>query len=176
MGKKRGRPPALTAAKHTEIVTALKAGVPKSTAVRAARVDISTYCRWMRKGELIANGRKEAKDDSDVAYHQFYLDVKAAENECERMLVGKLMQSVLEHGDIPTAKWMLERRYSKNWVLRTHIGVSGSATEDAEDAPIEFVLATPKIVPPANTFGTEDEDGQGRSGNDGGKDGTTGEP
>lgn len=151
-----GRPLSLTPDKHRTIANAIRGGVPKQTAVMAARIDIATYKRWMAKGKTIFNSRKKELTPDEELLRAFYVDVRDAERQCEAWLVSKLTKAI-EDGDIGTAKWMLERRFPRDFVLRTHIGVSGSAQED-EPVEVEFVLAIPKIQQaPADSFGTEND-------------------
>lgn len=153
---RRGRKTSLTPDKHHEIVTAIKAGVPKIVAIRAARIDPSTYYKWLAKGERLSNRDTKELTDYEKLLVNFFHDIESAEAIFERYLVTKLIKAV-EDGDVNTAKWMLERRRAKNWVLRTHIGVSGSATEDAPVEEVVFTLNTPTAPQPANSFGDDSE-------------------
>ena len=144
----------LTPERHSLIINAIRAGVPRSVAVRAARVDRMTVSRWLAKGEKIAG--RTPKNDEEQKLLSFYQDYVAADSECERWLITKLARAV-ESGDLPTVRWMLERRFSKRWLPRQQVGVSQDANDETTPVEIEFILATPKPPKPADDFDTEDK-------------------
>lgn len=140
----------LTQQKHKDIVAAARAGVPRGVAVRAARVDMSTFQRWLRLGERLANGRKP-KNEYEQAVLELYMDVMSADAECERWAVSKVARAI-EDGDIATTRWFLERRFAKHWLPKQQIGVARDATDPKQPLEIEFVLATPKKPVPEDSF------------------------
>lgn len=152
---KRGRKPALTKQRHEFIIGAIRSCVPKLVAARASGIAPQVMFKWVQKGKAAINKGKDRNDPEVGIYVAFAEDYAKAEHEAHALLASELTKSVAK-GDVATARWMLERRYSKYWGQRSQVNVSGG--ELGETGPIEFTLAVPKTSAQMDGFGNEGED------------------
>lgn len=106
-----GRPNELTKKIQDCVCAWLRAGNTQRAAAAAAGISFDTLKRWRRLGK--------AGDDD---YIDFFTQTELAAASCESDLVRIIREAADK--DWKAAGWMLERRYSKDWFLR-----SGQAKE-----------------------------------------------
>jgi hypothetical protein len=111
-----GRRSKLTPERQARICEALRAGNTKAAAAAYGGIDISTYHRWVERGEAASSG----------AYRDFCDAVKEAEAACEIRNVALIQKAAQEHWT--AAAWWLERRKPDDWARverRRHEGHDG---------------------------------------------------
>jgi transposase len=127
-----GRPTKLTPDIENAIVTALRAGNYAETAVAYAGIGLSTYYRWMERGQ------SEAEDDR--AYREFREAIEKARAAAEVRDIA-LIDKAAANGSWQAAAWKLERRYPQRWgrVVRTEVtGADGGAVHVEVDVRDEL--------------------------------------
>lgn len=138
------RPPLLTEQVHKNFVAAVANGIPPRVAAMAVRISFSTFRYWMRRGRK-AQRKQQAEqplEESETLYLKFYEDVCQAEAIFQMTLVRELVTAVKEHHDVGTAKWLLERRFAKDWLPKQRALPQGEVEKN--EGPVEFILTVPR--------------------------------
>lgn len=111
------RPSKLTAQATERIVQAIKAGNYAEAACRSAGIGVSTFYRWLERGEREKAG----------PYHAFAEEVRRAEADAEVHAVAILRRAMPD--DWRAAIAYLERRYPGRWRKRTTTELVGKDGE-----------------------------------------------
>lgn len=124
------RPSKLDDLTAQRIVNAIKVGLPRTHAARAARISPATLFEWL------ARGRR-----GEGVYAEFLERVA----EAEAYDVGELVGYMREHAKVShqACAWLLERRYPKQFALRRPEPQGVAVTPDEAQKLIAEVKALP---------------------------------
>lgn len=117
-----GRESKLTPAVQKRITTSIRQGNYDYVAAGAAGIDVSTFTRWMQRGE--DKGEENAPEDEP--YRAFRTEVEKAETEAEAILVARWSRHAVT--DWRAARDLLARRHPERWKSterREHTGADG---------------------------------------------------
>lgn len=123
--------PAIDPLKARILFSLLRAGAPRMPAVRAARIDYTTFKRAMVRGEKQREGE----------FRTFYDEVLYNEAMSENELVLVLRADAVENKNVSTAKYLLERRRRSRWAVErygTGNGFAPVADVAAQDAGVQL--------------------------------------
>jgi hypothetical protein len=119
------------------IVLAVRSGLFRAEAARAARVSRTTIHNWEERGEdAIAAAQEHVEEgqqvtpadvpESERPYVEFALDLDQAEAEVE----GWHVRNIKRHAekDWKASSWWLARKHPERWGVREHPDNSGGVT------------------------------------------------
>jgi transposase len=110
------RPSKLTPAVQQRIVTLIREGNYRETAVQAAGVGLTTFYRWMEIGET------DAEDGRHSPYREFREAVQKALADAEVADIA-LIETAARNGSWQAAAWRLERMHAGRWGRNNRVDV-----------------------------------------------------
>ena len=106
MARRVGRPSKLTPERIAKVLEALRAGNYVEAACGYANVSVSTFYRWLERGEQESKGQ----------YREFREDIKKAQADAEAAIVAHWRKHIPK--DWKACATFLERRYPERWGRR----------------------------------------------------------
>lgn len=137
MSGKVGRPSKLTPEVKRRLLDAIRAGNYYEPACRFAGIGLSTFYRWMERGEEAKTGQ----------YREFREEVLRAESEAEARMVAQWQAQIPQ--DWRAARDFLARRYPNRWAGREkveHMGEGGGPIELDFDPREELLRRIDRIA------------------------------
>ncbi len=121
-----GRDSKLTIEVHAAILKSILNGATRTDAAIAAGITYQTYKNWMKRGEEFDKLKEDVRDEKELPFFEFFVDIKKAEAECANEMVGIVRKAAARQWQ--AAAWFLERRRREDYALRREI--TGKDGED----------------------------------------------
>lgn len=115
--RRGGRPCKLSPKVREAIADAIRVGATQELATKAAGIGLSTFKRWMQRGEVEAAG----------PYRALWAAVKKAEGDGAKRWLDVIEKAATD-GSWQAAAWKLERRYPETYGRR--VEVKANVTEE----------------------------------------------
>jgi transposase len=115
-----GRRTKLTPALQKKLVAAIRAGNYMEAACKAARIGVSTFFRWMERGEKASAGQ----------FREFWEAIRLAESVAEMVAVAKWQKHIPDSWQ--AAKEFLARRFPERWAAQDKLTIVQKALREVE--------------------------------------------